>query len=82
MIGPTILITAVIVSCPSASENQALAPAPAKPRKQKWVVGQLGDLVAHLPPALECVDDVCVERLRAGVGLGPEARTDRRNTPR
>jgi hypothetical protein len=30
------------------------------------VVGQLGDFVAQLAPALECVDDVCVERHRAG----------------
>ena len=29
MIGPTILITAVIDSCPSASGNEAVAPAPA-----------------------------------------------------
>ena len=58
MIGPTILITAVIDSCPAASGNEAVAPAPAKPREQKWIVGQLGDLVAQLPPALECVDDV------------------------
>jgi hypothetical protein len=65
MIGQTILITAVIDSCPSAARNEAVAPAPAKPREQKWVVGQLGDLVAQLPPALECVNDVCVQRHRA-----------------
>jgi len=82
MIGQTILITAVIDSCPSASGNEAVALAPAKPREQKWVVGQLGDLVAQLPQALECVDDVCGERHRAGVGLRPEARTARRNTTR
>ena len=64
MIGRTILITAVIDGCPSASGNEAVAPAPAKPGEQKWV-GQLGDLIAQLPPALECVDDVCVERHRA-----------------
>jgi hypothetical protein len=72
----------VIDACPTAPGNEAVAPALGKPRAEKWVVGQPGDLVAELPPALECVDDVCVERLRAGVGLGPEARTDRRNTPR
>ena len=66
MIGRTILITAVPDSCPSASGNEAVAPAPAKPREPKWVVGQLGDLVAPLPPALECVNDACGERHRAG----------------
>ena len=58
VISPTILITALVDSFPSASGNEAVAPAPAKPREQKWIVGQLGDLVAQLPPALECVDDV------------------------
>ena len=59
-IGPTILITAVIDACPTAPGNEAVAPALGKPRAEKWVVGQPGDLVAELPPALECVDDVCV----------------------
>jgi hypothetical protein len=65
MIGQTILITAVIDSCPSASGNEAVAPAPAKPREQKRVVGRLGDLVAQLPPALECVNHVRVQRHQA-----------------
>jgi hypothetical protein len=66
MIGRTILIIAVVDSCPSASENEAVAPATAKPREQKWIVGQLGDLVAQLPPALESVTEACAERHRAG----------------
>jgi hypothetical protein len=42
MIGRTILITAVVHSRPSASGNEAVLPALAKPREQKWVMASSG----------------------------------------
>jgi hypothetical protein len=67
MIGRTILITAGVDSCPSGSGNEpSRQRPPSRGREQRWVVGQFGELVAQLPPALECVNDACGERHRAG----------------
>lgn len=64
MIGRTILITAVVDSCPPAS-GKLPSRAAAELGKQQRVAGELGDSFAGVAPLVEGGGDVGVERDRS-----------------